>query len=402
MNKVKEYLKRYKGLYSVLKGVKTAFMSLCFFLCDSLVYFLILPKFIFSEFTFCKQFKTTSINKLWLTNNRGGGTGAYLKNVLSGEKEYSVLKRINLKGACFHYYVFEASALDRPLFLRPKYFKRVLLTVSQEVHVVSFLNYRHLADIFKIIESISANVVYDVHDFHCVCPSVNLRRGEIFCDFTTCDECVFKIDGNVVHNKEYRNIWRPLLNKVKTIRCFSKSSKELVSRAYPEFSDKIIVEPHSMEYFKTEKISYTPSEFVVGIFGSVSSGTKGKKIVSSFLHYAEGKNIKVCVNGSLSPEDKKFAEESRNIYYYGRYKNFEIQKLLTDQKISAVFFPTACPETFSFTISELILTEIPIACFNVGAQADKISEYKFGKIIPKIGNESIEDSLRAASKLRWS
>ena len=59
----------------------------------------------------------------------------------------------------------------------------------------------------------------------------------------------------------------------------------------------------------------------------------------------------------------------------GRYKVSELDKIIMEQGISAVLFPSICPETFSYTVSELIHVGIPVACFNLGAQAEKIKGY---------------------------
>ena len=77
----------------------------------------------------------------------------------------------------------------------------------------------------------------------------------------------------------------------------------------------------------------------------------------------------------------------------GRYNVNKLDKIIEEQGISTVLFPSICPETFSYTVSELIHVGVPIACFNLGAQAEKVSSYKFGEIISSDNNESIFNSL---------
>ena len=99
------------------------------------------------------------------------------------------------------------------------------------------------------------------------------------------------------------------------------------------------------------------------------------------------------INGELNPACMVTAP---NIHYQGRYEISKLDNVIEEQGISTVLFPSICPETFSYTVSELIHVEIPIACFDLGAQAEKVSTYKYGQIIADSSNESILSALKAA------
>ena len=85
-----------------------------------------------------------------------------------------------------------------------------------------------------------------------------------------------------------------------------------------------------------------------------------------------------------------------NIHYMGRYDVNKLNLIIEEQGISSVLFPSVCPETFSYTVSELIHAGIPIAAFNTGAQGEKVSEYEYGEIITEQNNEKILSSLKFA------
>lgn len=68
------------------------------------------------------------------------------------------------------------------------------------------------------------------------------------------------------------------------------------------------------------------------------------------------------------------------VSYFGEYKCENLQEIIEDNEVSIVVFPFLVPETFSYVISELMLMDIPIICFNLGAQAEKISNYSKGII----------------------
>ena len=80
----------------------------------------------------------------------------------------------------------------------------------------------------------------------------------------------------------------------------------------------------------------------------------------------------------------------------GPYKSDSIKDLIIKQEISVALFPSVWPETFSYLVSELIAAGIPLACFNIGAQGEKVSKYKYGQIISDFSPESILNALQSA------
>jgi hypothetical protein len=82
-----------------------------------------------------------------------------------------------------------------------------------------------------------------------------------------------------------------------------------------------------------------------------------------------------------------------NLTVVGPYKQSELPDLIEKHQINLCFFPSIIPETFSFVTSELIDLEMPICCFNIGAPAERIEQYKFGRLISKIDPETAVRSL---------
>ena len=52
-----------------------------------------------------------------------------------------------------------------------------------------------------------------------------------------------------------------------------------------------------------------------------------------------------------------------------------------------VFIPSIWPETFSYTTSEAISMGMPIACFDMGAPAQRVGDYEHGLVLPQINPE---------------
>ena len=46
-----------------------------------------------------------------------------------------------------------------------------------------------------------------------------------------------------------------------------------------------------------------------------------------------------------------------------------------------IFASSIIPETFGYTLSEAMSLNIPIVCYDLGAQANRVSKYKHGRVI---------------------
>ena len=61
--------------------------------------------------------------------------------------------------------------------------------------------------------------------------------------------------------------------------------------------------------------------------------------------------------------------------------------------VDIVFIPSIWPETFSYTTSEAMMMGLPVACFDMGAPAERVKKYEKGLIIEKIDGQYALDSI---------
>ena len=73
-----------------------------------------------------------------------------------------------------------------------------------------------------------------------------------------------------------------------------------------------------------------------------------------------------------------------NIFAHGKYKARNLPRIMQKHKIDLVFIPSVWPETFSYTTSEAMSMGLPVACYDMGAPAERISKYSRGLILNKI------------------
>lgn len=329
--------------------------------------------------------------RLVVCHNGGGGTGSYMKNKYGNLP--GVLFLYKLHSADIDYiYRLQNSDTNKTVYIKPRQLS-VLNGCISEVNIVAVESYINIDLVLNWFKSLNVPITYDLHDYHCVWYEAHFVHNGKYLSKSELEKSVLKYGRTKITFAQWHKIWQDFFPSVERINAFSESSKKIFGEYYPDFVDKVIVTPHSLDYIKCGTLKKIPKKFTVGIFGSILDSDKGCDVVHSFLKYSKNKDYQVYFNGELSPSCKV---KAANIKYMGRYDVSKLDKIIEEQGISVVLFPSICPETFSYTISELIHVGIPVACFDIGAQAEKISEYKYGEIISDYSNNAIFSALKKA------
>ena len=167
-------------------------------------------------------------------------------------------------------------------------------------------------------------------------------------------------------------MWRDFLSSMDEVRTFCPSAKNILLRVYPEISSKITVVPHKVKPFiQKDKIH-------VGILGTLGK-TKGLNVISDFLKYLDENNInniQLYIIGDFQSNIK-----NKKMTILGSYKRKNLPEILLKNNIDIVFIPSIWTETFSYTTAEAISLNYPVACFDLGGQADQVRNYKKGIIL---------------------
>lgn len=330
--------------------------------------------------------------ELFFIHCLGGGTEVYVKNILRGKTDYIIFRSYNILGIQ-EIYSLEVCGIKTPMFIGRNDIIS-LNKIAGAVFVENLCGYGDFEYVLKTIAAFSAKISFKVHDFYSACPKVNMIRNFRYCGVTCDSSCVNDVGGRPYSPEQWRTIWGTFFERVDEFFFFSESSEKILCSIYKIPKEKIKLKPHDMGYFAPKVISNLPKDLNIGIFGSITSEAKGFSVVKSFAEFSRGKDYKIFLNGLICELDLDVFGKNENFVQCGPYKVEEIYDRLVSQKIGVVFFSSVCPETFSYVVSELMLTGIPIACFDVGAQAEKIKKYPLGKIIPDFSNESILKTLR--------
>lgn len=251
------------------------------------------------------------------------------------------------------------------------------------VHVHHFIG--QTFDIVYVAERLEIPIYLTIHDYYLICPTINLlnNKGEYCLDCRnqkTCSKCM----RNKLDLKEvFIDVWNEqiynILPKFKEIFTPSHSSKDIFEDYYKnKFSKinfKINVKEHGIDKIRIGEKKKTEN-FNIAFVGGIAP-YKGSKIIYDLIKNNKNSSIVWHIFGNLGDQNLEVLE-TKNFIKHGRYDRNQITDLLLKNNIDLVCILSIWPETYSYTISESIQSQIPILSTDVGALKERIERYDCG------------------------
>lgn len=216
-----------------------------------------------------------------------------------------------------------------------------------------------------------------LHDFFLISPSWNLLDGRgRYCGVPgkTSTDSVHALPPSEntpgCSHYAWRENWAKVVAASTRITAFSPSSKAIFQEAYPSSVGKIVVRPHKLLNLPGPLSAGGSS---LGILGGINL-PKGGGVL---LELSRTMSRRMVVIGEL---DGRYRLPKPHLVH-GRYTQKDIGKLAKHYDIGAWLIPSVCPETFSFGTHEALATRLPVACFDLGAQAEAISRASNGHVL---------------------
>ena len=244
------------------------------------------------------------------------------------------------------------------------------------------------------------------HDFYCLCPSLFLLDSAgRYCDLPdvgVCNKCLARLNGELpvvgagFDILEWRETWGRLLRRADKVLFFSTSTLDLFERVFPGLAaGRGQLVPHAMDDFPTQAIPLRKGEGLhIGVVGKIGLH-KGARVVEGLARAikSQGDSAKVTVFGEISEKI-----ELNGVAITGRYKRGELPELIRKSGANVFLVPSIFPETFSYVTHELMRLQLPLICFNLGAQAEAVRSYEFGEVIHQVEGIDLLAAIREAQR----
>jgi glycosyltransferase involved in cell wall biosynthesis len=94
-------------------------------------------------------------------------------------------------------------------------------------------------------------------------------------------------------------------------------------------------------------------------------------------------DIRVVVIGEV---DIGLASERLKVT--GVYRRDDLVDLIEAHGVNLLFFPSICPETFSYVTEEMILLGLPVVAFDLGAPGERLKSYGKSRLCSEVSARS--------------
>lgn len=325
----------------------------------------------------------------------GGGTESYFYNILKNARinnniiRFQYMNDLNIYKVTYFERDNEYILIVKDLF---SFEKKIFRTELSEIVVNNLVSWPNTYAVLDLISRLkNKNVFLSVrgHDYFPICPFFNLTRNGRFCGLPLGEGCEACFPLNThddipvapgIEINSWRKNWEHFFDKyVDELIVFSQSGYNLFVKTYPCLERKTKIILHNVPNLR-EIRSYGNkiSKIKIGILGSITRQSKGSDILNEMELYIDSDpNISLVVIGDY----KKSSPKTRVI---GKYNREELPEILEKNEIDIIFIPSVWPETFSYTTAEAIIMNIPVACFNLGAPAERVKKYDKGLVINEI------------------
>jgi glycosyltransferase involved in cell wall biosynthesis len=232
-----------------------------------------------------------------------------------------------------------------------------------------------------------------LHDYYALCPSHCLldadgRFCELPADPTVCNACLARHTGDFVRQAGVRDIgrwrgaWAPLVERADAIVGFAPTPLALFERVHPQARAKFQLRPHSMAHFAVAARPRIDPQGapVLAIVGEIAQH-KGAEVVLGLADAIDARahRLRLVVIGELRHTRARLPA---CLTVTGRYRPDQLGRLIEQHGVNAALFPSIWPETFSYVVHELLALGLPVAAFELGAQADALARVPGGVLLP--------------------
>ena len=226
---------------------------------------------------------------------------------------------------------------------------------------------------------------YTVHDLNFACPTITfLGVDGMYCgartDALACQACLdAQPEFQGLDIVEWRSRHRALLAGSAFIVAPSEWSARTLSRYFPEHHVDVI--PHGVpvemplapQGARMAVLLPNDDTPVVAVLGAIGPD-KGARRLERLVRITRERGLKLrwVLIGYLDRQHTPWQDDDAVLTVHGRYHPRELPDLLAHYRVRMVVFPSVCPETFSFTLSESWLAGRPVLVPPIGALAERV------------------------------
>jgi glycosyltransferase involved in cell wall biosynthesis len=333
---------------------------------------------------------------LFITLGRGGGTERHVQEMRSALEAQGtpvfILRSRPSEHGLLHFDVSDApnppnlSSIHVPDDLN-------LLVSAIKSLGIRHIHVQHLADAGsgaeRMIQTAAriCGIGYDVtiHDYMFICPRFTLiGESGVYCgepEDRSCNVC-FRLYSPERHSTiaEWRARYGDFLAAARTVFVANGDVASRMRNYFPQV--RFTLRPHVTKIStRATALIAERGERRIAVIGAIRRH-KGAQLVLECAKYAAAQqaNIRFIIIGYTSHDDE--LRMLPNVTITGAYDDKDIQKLIREYEPDVAWFPSVCPETFSYTLSIAAEARLFPIAFDFGACAERIRTLGWGAVMP--------------------
>ena len=234
---------------------------------------------------------------------------------------------------------------------------------------------------------------YTVHDINVACPTITFLGADgMYCgaqtDPAVCARCLAAQPPFAnVDIVAWRERHRPLIERASFLIAPSRWAADTLARYYPDAAVEIV--PHGVpdatpRHGGTRLAVMLPDDGVptVAVLGAVGPD-KGARRLERLVELARerGTHVRFVLIGYLDRQHAAWQSDDARFTVHGRYDPRDLPDLLAHYRVSLVLYPSAGPETFSYTLSEAWAAGRPALVPPIGALPERVARTGAGWVM---------------------
>lgn len=343
--------------------------------------------------------------RLFVTHDLGGGTETHVQDLrrrmeAEGISVFICRRHPDLPG---RFYVTDPGSgptPNLPLFSTggdtagfTDFLRRIGVT---HVHIHHLIHFGENAPEFfrELAQRSDIRVDFTVHDYHAICPRITLMdESGVYCGEPGSDQCQSCLDRNgaavpgVVDIIQWRRRHLSLLEAVNTLYVPSRDTQNRLQTYLRR--DDIAVREHPTDERFLERMNEpriarasNVTRRKIGLVGAIGPH-KGSQLLLETARAAQKLKLPLdFVVVGYTDRDKEL-ERLGNVKITGPYRSESVLQLIRQECLDLAWLPSLLPETFSYTLTEVVIAGIQPVVFDLGAQASRVRDLGWGAVMPR-------------------
>ena len=263
--------------------------------------------------------------------------------------------------------IHEKPFIIEPVGLYSNTYKRMVEGIVKK-YKISFIHIHHMVghffDIARVAKEQNIKYAVSLHDFYLEAPIVSRL-----------DEKVVGKSESPINLDVWHKACLEMLEGAEYVFAPSEFTKKEYLKTYKNL--KIEVINHGVDSEKSEAEVRENRQKNIAFVGAIFPHKGSEILLGLSEKITKVDNIKIHLFGTTTANIKK----KQYFVNHGKYDRKDLTNLLRKNKIDLVcMFPLA-PETYAYTVDEVVMAGLPVLTFDIGAGAERVKDNNLGWVI---------------------